>query len=252
MKPADENISVRFECRDLRKSYLKKIPGKPEFRFPALDGINLTILEGKITSLFGKSGAGKSTLSRILMKLENFDSGRILYRGTDIEQVKTREFRKKNQILFQNPYLSVNPVFTVTRILADPLRVARLEKTEIRKRIRNISEILEIPESLLKRRPRELSGGQLQRIVLGRSLILNPEFVVLDEPFSSLDEIMAGRLAEHFKAIFRQMKVGALFISHHVRRVKYLSDFVAHIRKGKIIFQGSKEEFFSLHGRNFK
>ena len=152
-----------------------------------------------------------------------------------------------NQILFQNPYLSVNPVFTVYRILADPLKVAGIRKTEIKTRIRNTLEILEIPETLLERLPRELSGGQLQRIVLGRALILDPGFVVLDEPFSSLDEIMAGRLAEHFKKVFREMKIGVLFISHHIRRVKFLSDFIAHIHRGRVIFQGKTEEFFQRH-----
>jgi peptide/nickel transport system ATP-binding protein len=126
--------------------------------------------------------------------------------------------------MFQNPLLSVNPYFNIKKIITEPLLIEKKNKKEIAERVDQLLDILEIPHNLLDRYPKELSAGQLQRVVLVRALILKPEFIVLDEPFSSLDEIMAARLTTHFKNVFNRLNIGVLYISHHLERVEFLAD----------------------------
>lgn len=189
----------------------------------------------------GKSGCGKSTLARILVRLESHDQGTILYKGGDMGTMSRptlKEFRKNNRILFQNPFLSVNPHFTIRQILWEPLIVNKdknLDKRAKKEKIDTLLDILEIPKDLLPRYPSELSGGQLQRVVLARALLPEPEFIILDEPFSSLDEIMAARLLRHFKKVFQQLAMSVLYISHHLKRVQFLSDSVAVMEQGRVI-----------------
>lgn len=190
-----------------------------------MDNVNLTVYENTINAVMGKSGCGKSTLARIILRLEHADSGEIIYKGEKIEIVPMEEFRKKNQVMFQNPYLSVNPYFKVEKILTEPLIVNSnkpLNKKIIKEKTDSLLELLEIPTALLNRYPRELSGGQLQRVVLGRALVLEPEFIILDEPFSSLDEIMAARLLRRFKTVFHRLGIGVLYISHHKKHLQFL------------------------------
>ena len=242
LSPISKDIPVRFECRKVVKSYQKKSFTWKKETFHALKGINLKLYENKINALVGPSGSGKSTLSRILFKLEDFDSGHIRYKSTSLNQVNTREFRKRNQILFQNPYLAVNPTFSIYRILAEPLKIARFKKAQIQQKISDMLEVIRIPRPYLKRYPSELSGGELQRIVLARALILNPEFIILDEPLSSLDEIMASRLMKHIQSILARYRIGILFISHHLKRVRAIADFVSVIKNGEIVFQAPIEQ----------
>ena len=232
----------RFILKNISKCY-------PTTNFPALDNVNLVIYEKKINALMGKSGCGKSTLARILIGLENYDSGEILYHGKAIESAPTKEFRKKNQIMFQNPFLSVNPSFTIRKILWEPLIInkppaQKKYKNEFNDKINHLLELVEIPSSFLNRYPSELSGGQLQRIVLARALALEPEFIILDEPFSSLDEIMAARLIRSFKHIFTQLEIGVLYISHHLNRVKFLADYITIMEKGQMIQHMKKDIVF--------
>jgi len=237
-------METRFELKNVSKFYTKKIKKGKKLRFPALDSINLTIYEKKINAVMGKSGCGKSTLARILLGLESCDTGEIIYKGKNIESISQKEFRRKNQVMFQNPFLSVNPYFKIQKILSEPLIIdKRFNRKKIKEKIGLLLELLEIPGSFLDRYPSELSGGQLQRIVLGRALVLEPEFVILDEPFSSLDEIMAARLIRYFKKIFEQLAIGVLYISHHLKRVHFFADYVALIKKGRVIQHVAKEEF---------
>jgi len=228
-------METRFLLKGVSKFYIQKNrEGKPQ-RFPALDKVNLEIYDKKINALVGESGCGKSTLSRVLMRLESHDSGEIIYQGKSIESTPIKEFRQKNQIMFQNPLLSVNPRFKVFKILAEPLIINKTGKKEIKERIDHLLEIFALPFSYLKKYPAELSGGELQRIVLARALVLEPEFLILDEPFSALDEIMAARLLRYFKKIFTQLNIGVLYISHHPGQVKFLADYVNTMEKGRVI-----------------
>lgn len=237
-------MECRFELKDVLKFYIKKIGRREKARFFALNCVNLSVYEKKINAVIGKSGCGKSTLARILIRLEKCDTGKIIYKGKNIESTSKKEFRRKNQIMFQNPFLSVNPYFKIQKILSEPLIIdKRFNKKKNKEIIDHLLEILEIPGSFLNRYPSELSGGQLQRIVLGRALVLEPEFIILDEPFSSLDEIMAARLMRYFKKIFEQLEIGVLYISHHLKRVGFLADYVTLMEKGQVIRHLTKEEF---------
>lgn len=227
-------MKIRFELKEVTKFYNKKSSKGKKSPFAVLDGVNLKIFENKINAVVGKSGCGKSTLARVLMGLETYYSGEILYNGKKIESIPAKEFRKKNQIMFQNPFLAVNRYFKVKKIISEPLIIEKRDKKEIRAKINHLLEILEIPQNLLDRYPKELSAGQLQRVVFARALTLEPEFIVLDEPFSSLDEIMAARLMTHFKEIFKRLNIGILYISHHLKRVQFLADTAALMENGKI------------------
>ena len=229
-------MEIRFELEKVSKFYHKKVPGKNKSRVAALKNTDLIVYENKINALVGKSGCGKSTTAKLLMRLEDYQKGAILYKEKNLEAIPKKEFYKKNQMMFQNPLLSVNPCFKVYKILSEPLMVYKKNKKEIKERIAHLLEIFELPSAYLEKYPFELSGGELQRIVLARTLALEPEFIILDEPFSSLDEIMAARLIRYFKKIFTSMNVGVLYISHHLERVKFLADYVAVMEKGRIIY----------------
>ncbi|MCK4836908.1 MAG: ABC transporter ATP-binding protein [Candidatus Aminicenantes bacterium] len=247
--PGSDKLPIRFECQNVKKFYQKKLPGRKKEQIPALDGLNISLYDHKINALVGHSGSGKSTLAKILMKLESFDSGDISYKKEKLDSIEINSFRQKNQILFQNPFLAVNPAFSIYKIIADPLKVARKSRQEIKNIINQVMELINIPHSFLKRYPSELSGGELQRIALARSLVLEPEFVILDEPFSSLDEIMASRLMDEFRFVFKKLNIGILYISHHLKRVSTLADFVAVIKKGKIIEQGPVDQINLLYSK---
>ena len=227
-------METRFQLKGVSKFYHKKNrKGKPQI-IPALEKINLNIYDKRINALVGESGCGKSTLSRVLMRLTPHDSGEIIYKGKKLESIPIKEFRKKNQMMFQNPLLSVHPYFNVYKILAEPLIINKTDKKEIKEKVHHLLEIFALPISYLEKIPSELSGGELQRIVLARALVLEPEFLILDEPFSALDEIMAARLSRYFKNIFTRLNIGVLYISHHLKRVKFLADYVHTMKKGKI------------------
>lgn len=243
-------MRVRFELKSVTKFYPKgsatPAAGEAELQAAAvLAGIDLKIFDNKINAVIGKSGCGKSTLARVLMGLEEYDSGDILFHGKKIKTIPWRDFRKQNQIMFQNPILSVNPCFKVKKIIAEPLVIEKRDKKQIQEKIDHLLDILEIPKNLLDRYSQELSAGQLQRIVFARTLALEPEFIVLDEPFSALDEIMAARLIKHFKKVFTRLNIGVLYISHNLKRVEFLADTVAQMEKGKITKHCSVGDFFN-------
>lgn len=238
-------MKIRFECHELVKHHQKRKNFYKTYPFPVLKGINLNICENRINAIVGKSGAGKSTLARILMRLDPMDSGNIKYKNQDLGAIPIKEFRIHNQIVFQNPLLSMNPCLKISKILAEPLKISGKNKIYIQKKINDLMDIMEIPASLLTRYPSELSSGQQQRVVLARALSLEPEFIILDESFSSLDQVMAFRLMSHLKKVFHQLNTGILYISHQMDRIRFFSDYVAVLKKGKIVFQGEKDSFFT-------
>lgn len=238
-------MKARFELKGVSKFYKQKkdgahtrhtlLPRNKASLVPVLQDIHLKIYDKKINALVGKSGCGKSTLARIVMRLEEYDGGEILYKGKNIKTIPGNKFRKDNQMVFQDPLLSVNPCFRIYKILSEPLIICKRDKKEIKEKINHLLDMLNIPRSFLTKYPSELSGGELQRIVLARALVLEPGFIILDEPFSALDEIMAARLLRLFKTIAAQLGVGVLYISHHLRRVEFLADYVNQMENGRII-----------------
>ena len=228
-------METRFELKGVSKFYLQKKQGKKPQLLPAVCQVNLDIYEQTINALVGESGCGKSTLARLLMRLEDYNSGEIFYKGKDLKTIALKDFREKNQMVFQNPLLSVNPYFKVGKILAEPLIINKTARPEIREKIGHYLEILNLPVSYLEKYPAELSGGELQRVVLARALVLEPEFLILDESLSALDEITADRLLRYFKKIFSVLQMGVLYISHHLKRVTFLADVVTRMEQGRIL-----------------
>lgn len=227
----------RFRLRGVGKTYGAGRRGKG---VRALDGIDLDLGENRVTALMGRSGAGKSTLARIVIGFEAPDSGEVLFRGTPLAAAPRREFRRRNQMVMQNPFLAVNPLFSVERIIGEPLRIEAAGgkgSTAVggRPRILEVMDWLELPAACAGRLPHELSGGELQRVALARALVVEPEFLVLDEPFSALDDLTARRILRLLQGIFRRLGLGALFVSHHPRQVAALADRVAVLDRGRLV-----------------
>lgn len=236
---------IRFRLENISKTYRQISSRDRDAPLAALDRVNLDIYENRVNALVGESGAGKSTLCRILLRLEKSDSGRIYFQGTDWETVPLKEFRRKNQIAFQNPYMAVNPYFTIDKIVSEPLWIAGIPKETIARRTKELFALLEIPETMRQRRPGSLSGGQLQRVVLARALALEPEFLIMDEPFSAVDDILASRLLLLFAEIFRKKRIGVLYVSHNLRRIRTIADHVSVLHRAKVIEHQDRESFFA-------
>jgi peptide/nickel transport system ATP-binding protein len=228
-------MEIRFRLESVSKTFHNHRPGRIVARHKALDGVSLDIYEQQVCALMGKSGAGKSTLARMILGMEKPDSGQVIYQNHSLAAVPRASFNCRNQMMFQNPYLAVNPCFTVREIVSEPLRVAAVKGAQITEKLRAVLDLLELPVHYLVRRPHELSGGELQRVVLARALVLQPEFLVLDEPFSSLDDLTAWRILLQFKKIFLSLRLGILFIGHHPRHVRLLADRVAVLDQGRVL-----------------
>jgi ABC-type dipeptide/oligopeptide/nickel transport system ATPase subunit len=251
-------MDIRFHLCTVGKTFRNHRPGR-NAAVAALVAVDLDIRERQVNVLVGRSGAGKSTLARILMGFEAPDSGEVLYRGRPLSQAPRPDFCRRNQMVFQNPYLAVNPLFSVQQIISEPLRILKIPDEWVLKipdegvlkipdgggaaagarrpgeKIAEVLDLLELPVEYLQRLPHELSGGELQRVALARALVLEPEFLVLDEPFSALDDLTAMRILLQFKRIFLRLRLGILFISHHPRHVRALADRVAVLEKGRIL-----------------
>lgn len=222
-----------FRLLDVGKTYRQRVDGRRR-EVPVLRGLNLDLPAGSITALLGVSGAGKSTLARLLLGVEPYEHGRIFFSGRPLETVPRRELYRHTQLLFQNPFHAVNPTFTIAEIVAEPLRIRRIPGEEIRRRTLALFSRLELPPACLDRRPDELSGGELQRVTLARALIGEPRYLILDEPFSSLDPARAAALARLLHDVIKRPGLGALLISHHLDHVHDLADHVALLHDGAI------------------
>jgi ABC-type glutathione transport system ATPase component len=232
-------MGIRFRLQNVSKTFHNHRPTQTIVKHKALDGVNLDIYEQEVYALMGKSGAGKTTLARMILGMEQPDSGRVSFQEQPLAAVPRAGFNRRNQMVFQNPFLAVNPCFTVREIVTEPLRIAAAKGAQIVEKMHAVLDLLELPERYLDRRPHELSGGELQRVVLARALVLEPEFLVLDEPFSSLDDLTAWRILLQFKKIFQRLRLGILFIGHHPRHVSLLADRVTVLEQGKLLSQNS-------------
>lgn len=213
----------------------------------ALNNINLEIKKGEILGLVGESGCGKSTLGKSVLKLIN-PSGEINFEGKNVLELKSRElkdFRKKSQMIFQNPYSSLDPRMTIYKILREPLVVHGIrDKKEIETRILEIIELTGLSVEDLKRYPHEFSGGQRQRIAIARALILKPDFLVADEPVSALDVSIQAQIITLLKDLKEKLNLTILFISHDLGVVKYLCDRIAVMYLGDIVELAESQSLF--------
>jgi len=235
-----ESISKTFRTRT---SFLKGAPKE----VVALNRVSLEIFRGEIFGLVGESGSGKTTTGRLIVKLETPDSGKLLLDGNDITQIKGRNlknFRRKVQMIFQDPYQSLNPYLSVYDSVSEPLIVHNVGDSKTRKdRVwQSLSVVgLSPPEDFFYRYPHQMSGGQRQRVAIARAMVLKPEFVVADEPTSMLDASIAIHIFNILSELRKKFKVTFLFITHSLAAARYLCDRIAVIYKGEIVETGSAE-----------
>ncbi|WP_210508342.1 ABC transporter ATP-binding protein [Naasia sp. SYSU D00057] len=224
---------------DLVVEYPAKGFGKKPFR--ALKGVSIDIHPGECVGLVGESGSGKTTLGRAVLGLAPVTGGSVRFKGRDISHLKRKQRRAladEIQVVFQDPYSSLNPSLTIEQTLAEPLRVKKMSAGDASKRIRTLLDQVGLPSNAADRLPREFSGGQRQRIAIARALALSPELIVCDEPVSALDLSTQARVLDLFKDIQEQTGVAYLFVSHDLAVVRHLSHRVAVMYHGEIVEYG--------------
>lgn len=239
-----------LEIKNLNVTYQTKkgLIGKIQ-TVHAVNNVSLDIQKGEILAIAGESGCGKSTLAKAIMKLVQSDSGEILLNGENVLNLKhnkdLKKFYQKVQMIFQNPYSSLNPKMKIGEILKEPLIInTDLKKEEITKIVEEKIKKVGLDKSALNLYPHEFSGGQRQRIAIARSLILNPEFIIADEPVSALDVSIQAQIINLLKQLKEDFNLTFLFISHDLSVIKYLSDRIAIMYLGEVVEIGRTEEIF--------
>ena len=246
---SEQNI---LEISGLRKWFpvksSKLFDGEKKF-VKAVDGVDLSVRYGETLGIVGESGCGKSTLGRTILKLIQPTEGTIYFDGKDITKLSDKEMRpirRDMQIMFQDPYASLNPRMTVADIIAEPIDTMKMyqgSETRLR-RIVELMEICGINKAFLNRYPHEFSGGQRQRIGIARALSVNPKLIVCDEPVSALDVSIQSQIINLLVELQRQYQLTLLFISHDLGVVEYISDRVAVMYLGKVVEIADKTELF--------
>lgn len=240
-----------LEIDDLYVTYTtaKKIGSGTEV-IKAVNGVNLEIKRGEVLAVAGESGCGKSTLAKAVMRLVEAQSGEILFEDKNILNLKKKEdlrnFYQKIQMIFQNPYSSLNPKMKIGQILKEPLEInTKFNKKQIQEIVDQRLSDVGLDNSVLKLYPHEFSGGQRQRIAIARALILSPQLIIADEPVSALDVSIQAQIINLIKSLKENFNLTFLFISHDLSVIRYISDRIAIMYLGEIIELGRTEEIFT-------
>ena len=215
----------------------------------AVDGVSFEIMPGETFGLVGESGCGKSTTGRAIVKIYNPTSGKIYYKGEDITHIKGKElkdFRQNVQMIFQDPYASLNPRMTVGEIIREPMDIHNIYKTkeERENRVRELLEIVGLKPDHIRRYPHEFSGGPRQRIGIARTLALRPKFIVCDEPISALDVSIQAQVINLLEHIQKEMGISYLFIAHDLSMVKHISDRIGVMYLGHLVEVGDSDDVY--------
>jgi len=233
-----------IEVKDLRKHFSSGILKKHSTK--AVDGISFLMEKGETLGLVGESGCGKTTIGRLLLRLLEPTSGKVIFDGIDLQQLKKAELRRlrpRMQMIFQDPDASLNPRMTIADSIAEPLKLWRkMGKSELKERVSELLEMVGLNPEHLNRYPYQLSGGQNQRVVFARVLALNPDFIVADEPTSSLDVSVQAQILNMMQELKKEFNLTVLFISHDLEVVRHISDRIAVMYRGKIVEMGNTKE----------
>ena len=231
-----KDVEVTYKGKGLKKD------------FKALKGVSLDIRAGECVGLVGESGSGKTTLGRAVLGLAPVTGGSITMEGKEIahaSRAERKDLAKDIQVVFQDPYSSLNPSMSIEQILTEPLVVRNVSKADASARVRELLEAVGLPSDAAHRRPREFSGGQRQRIAIARALALDPKLIVCDEPVSALDLTTQSRVLDLFLEIQERTGVAYLFISHDLAVVRHLSHRVAVMYQGEIVEWGDGDQVSS-------
>ena len=213
----------------------------------AVENVNLEIQEGETLGIVGESGCGKSTLGRMIVRLEQPTDGVILFEGDDLAKVskkKLRGLRKRFQMIFQDPYASLNPRRQIGQIVEEPMRVHGIPKEERQVRAKELLKKVGLDENAYEKYPHEFSGGQRQRVVIARALALNPRLVVADEPVSALDVSIQAQVLNIFKDLQKELQLTYIFIAHDLGVVRHVSDRIAVMYLGKIVELADADDLY--------
>jgi oligopeptide/dipeptide ABC transporter ATP-binding protein len=248
-KIAGDQVGI-IDVKDLRKYFpVKKTLFAGHKFLKAVDGINFSIKDGTVFALVGESGSGKSTVARLVLRLISPTSGQILYQGRDIRLFKgdsLLDFRKSVQIVFQDPFASLNPRMTVFATISEPLKIHKLaRKSEMKDEVVRLLGSVGLQADVLNRYPHEFSGGQRQRICIARALAVSPAVIVADEPLSALDVSIQAQILNILQELQKRSHISFLFISHDLRVVQYFSDEIAVMYLGKIVEHAKTDDLFS-------
>lgn len=241
-----KNDEVLLSIKNLKQYF--NAGKKNEVR--AIENISFDIYKGETLGLVGESGCGKSTTGKSIIKLNDITSGEILYEGIDIQKICKRKdllkFNKKIQMIFQDPYASLNPRLKVMDIVAEGIDIHHLatDKRDRKKRVYDLLETVGLSKEHANRYPHEFSGGQRQRIGIARALAVEPEFIIADEPISALDVSIQAQVVNLLLKLQRERGITFLFIAHDLSMVKYISDRIAVMHFGKIVEIGPAEEIY--------
>lgn len=233
----------------LEVKQLKKYFNTPKGILHAVDNVNFSIEKGKTLGIVGESGCGKSTTGRAILRLLEATDGEVIFEGKNIldySKKEIRDLRRDMQIIFQDPFASLNPRKTVSEIIGEPLRLHKIikDKREREKRILELMETVGLSERLVNTYPHELDGGRRQRIGIARALALNPKFILCDEPVSALDVSIQAQILNLLKTLQKDLGLTYIFITHDLSVVNYFSDEIAVMYLGKVVEKAPSAELF--------